>query len=1048
MTTGIVEVLQSSAPGFYVSSGRLCHDSLPALSSLVVLREHEAQGGAGYRDSQVAISGVTTPQTLDLAGELLAEGRSPNALQVAGIIEHDGSIDYNVIAEDDLGCAVLQSVNQSVPTTYSAYEALLPRYFAQFNDGVTPEALSISNTAGQSAKIFYIIPVPPRIAPIEPNVSEDWQGNPIFPSMSASDNDRTFADDALDYLIHGKHPTDSSRSAYGPSGTPYANFTKFKGGRRVVIRNWDTMGYPFTYSTGANATEQPDIRIEGVRGDYTSTPDADFLYANGQPNVAYPPPIFGKAYCVSKGQHGNNRDPYLKFNVPGSGKLSASVTSLAKDATTGIVTATLGAAFPDKQNGAGSPYGAGATPSSPKPCADDFLLIDGSAFGGDTTPLTRFNWQLDIVTFQVSSAAGTVTDTGSAASPVFTLGGTYVTGNKVDLYVAGTRFSYTVPAGATLSSIATALKNLIAADSRFSGTTSSGAVITVVSTASPQTVFACKLHLGHNVPSGAQSATGGTAYWFVSRTPSNTSIGTHADGSQYAQATPGEDPIYQAWVMEDHCTYEGNYDGFIAANSTASDCFVQLTRVNYRFNYIAPSDIGSGTFRLGATVVGGFTPKAKYIHEVYASYRPLDTIASGIALSANGGEGVLVTLDGQPAAYTPSRPEVKGLFKAAYPGMADFAPFADSGVDWVHPGYSGIDVTAGAISDITFSGLSSIDENIAGGASIGLLDVVTTNKGGDVDLQVVASNVPTSQWFLHGRRLVRGTTPFDYETTPSHVATVTIRASIRGSLPAVTFDKVFSFPVNDKAEVSATWQSQAFNAGPANPQVYPSPGTAAIGSPASDRYVVCLATMWASVSGRVLNSTQSLTNATDGTLTMTRLVQQNGGQANNNYACAALYIANVVHDSVATVSIGTTATATAGGVGLFAVTGIVSTTPYATGSASVDTVAAQTTMTINMPANGFAVLGCAYTTASGNNKRQSGALFTIATAGTYYIRVTVQSGAAGPLTWEYSSDNVNWTTMPNETSGPNVNAPTTGMKFDWAVESLGGAGTVLVGASF
>lgn len=688
-----------------------------------------------------------------------------------------------------------------------AFGELFSTFFAPYNDGDTPEALRVTATAEQKKKIFYEIPPPPRINPIEPTVSKDMFGNTIFAPLKTTDNDRVL-DEELDYRLEGVHPTDSTRNAV-EGGVFYDNYTKLSDFRRMLLRRWDTKGYAFTL------TRPVDLTVEGVRGSYLTTPDADSMLFNGQRDVLKPKPYFRMARHTALDMHGNNADGYLRMNSPNympvagdpsSSKAKQSIVNIVH-APGGISKITLSSAFANKLTSAGAAYVPARNVLGSVPTLPDFFLVSGSTTPGQgVRTLQDANWRYDILSYSTDSESGTMTVTGNYNAPIYTLGGTYSVGNKIDLYIAGTKFSYTVASGSTsLGAIATALRALVATDGRFTSSTVSSNVLTVVSSGLPAaTVFWGKLDSGHNVVS-TDTATGGTAYWFTQYLvpgivqSSNRTPGTHADGAQWAHTNADGGTIYQEYVMMDQCTWEGNYDGLVFANSASSDCKLQMTRTNYRWKSHAPDDVSSGSFRLGYT--GGVGLIEKHLYDVWNEPRPLDGVGDGIGVTAIGSSGgvpdgtTVMGSDGVERGYASGRPEIKGLIKRGLPPGGDFSPYADNGPNFVHPGYSDFSEFEGAITDITLTGLSTISDDIAVNAAIALIDVTTTNKGGDIDLSIVSSNVNLSQWFLHGRRLVHNRTAFDAGATPGGVATVRLRAVLRGSSPEVAFEKTLNFSV-------------------------------------------------------------------------------------------------------------------------------------------------------------------------------------------------------------------------------------------------------------
>jgi hypothetical protein len=946
--------------------------------------------------------------------------------------------------------------------TIGAFGELLPAYFARFNNGVIPEALDPASTPAQKAKYFFIEKTPPRVAPVEPNVTLDLYGDPIFASMTTSDNDRTFDDD-LDYEIWMKHPTDPARNGAigtGGSGTPYANFTKMRGGRRTRILGWDTLGNAFTYTSGNGGTfgEQQDYSILGPRGDFAATKDADFVLHNGvnsdgvdaggKPVRNGPRPNYRLAYAYAKNQHGNNRDPYLRFNDPSSPKMALPVSgNITKDGSTGLVSIAFASAFPDKLLADGSAY----TSSANQPVSGDFFSIDGSSFGGDTTELTRFNWKLNIVTVKVNSANGTISNNQSApaGSPIWTLAGTWLVGDKIDLYLHGTRFAYTVVAGSTsLGAIAAALLALVKADGRFSGSTGTSTAITVVSTAGKQVAFTCELESGHNVPAGAQFAVGGTAYWFILRTPTNTSIGTHADWGQYTQTQ------YFRLLMADLGVGDGNYDTLVAHNGANADTNSQFTRIDSIFKYVAPSDPSSGSFRLGYTLGAGAFDK--YIYQLRSQPRPNDTIASGIALSVNGGDAVLDTSTGVEIAYMPGRPEIKGVVKRKLSTDAPVIDFAMCGTNFVDPGESDVNAFAGVITDLIFMGASTIPESTVTNTALGVFEPVTTNKGGLIDFQIMGSNVSLNHWFLSTRKLRNGFTRFDYETSPiidgKRVVYLDVGASIRGSNPMTIFVKRFYWEIIDDIAASGLTVVSSVQSPPTGVAV-PVSGdnvvNVGIGAASTGRYVLFLTTTLAGSMSRDFPLTVPVTGGT-----ARRLVRKKTPLLTNptaNIAIAAAYIARIDTGTAADITLNIAGSSNAMSAGAVAITGLSSDEPFSIATADNGVSGGQVQLGIDVPANGTAIVGGYYSTPTNGNKYQAAIAFSRPLAGTYQVRGTVTAGTAGPMVWELATAGDGSVGNPYVWTAINAtNAAATGFVgfYDMKIEDSGSGGTCVVAASF
>lgn len=947
----------------------------------------------------------------------------------------------------------------------AAFGELLPSYFSSFNSGALPEAFRIDATPEQKAKIFYEVPPPPRVGPVEPSVSLDLYGEPIFAPMTSSDNDRTL-DSELDFRLEGIHPTDPARHAVS-GGVFYSNFSKLTGARRLLLRRWDTKGFPFTIS------RPEDCTTEGIRGDFTFTADADFMLFNGQPDILKVKPHFRAARHTSVGQHGTNADGYLRLNSPNymptpgdpsSGKAKRTASSI-EHGLDGLTKVTLSSAFADKLSSAGAALTPARNVLGSVPTLPDFFTISDSTTNGQVNTLSDANWRFDVLSAYTTSGigqnsgSGTITVTGNYNAPIYTLGGTFIAGNKIDLFIAGTRFTYTVVTGSTsLGNIATALRTLIAADGRFSGTTVVSNVITVASSGLPApTVFWTRAYPGHNIDF-SDTVTGGTVWWTTQylipgiTASSNRTRGTHADGIQWAHATGTDQPIYQAYVMIDQCTWEGNYDGLVFANSAASDCPLQFTRSNYRWKSSSPDDTSSGSFRMGHT--GGVGLIEKRIYEVYNEPRPRDGVGTGLGFTADGKDangipdGTTVMSNGIEIGYASARPEMKGVVKRGLPPGGDFSPYATNGENYVHPGYSDFSEFEGEITDITFAGLTSINESTASNTTIGLIDVVTTNKAGDIDLSIVSTNVSTRNWFLHGRRLVAGITKYDYGSTPEvlgvRTATVTIRATLRGSSPTVSFDKTFSWPIVD--DVAPAGAALAVNSTANVVLAAPTSGTNVLnigtGTASAGRRVLFFASALIATASRELPLTIPVTGATGGTAQ--RLLRKRTPLTSNptaNIALMGAYLAQIDTGVASDVSLSVGGSSSAMGLGAIAINNLTSNTPFSSAMADNGVSGGSVEFEIDVQANGLVAIGAYYSTPTSGNKRHAALVFSRATAGTCKIRGTVTAGSSGPIVWEMETAPSVWTVINSGFSGYVSN-------YDVQIEAGGSGGTSVVALSF
>lgn len=415
-------------------------------------------------------------------------------------------------------------------------------------------------------------------------------------------------------------------------------------------------------------------------------------------------------------------------------------------------------------------------------------------------------------------------------------------------------------------------------------------------------------------------------------------------------------------------------------------------------------------------------------------------------MSPNTSNGSTLSFTSGTETLLLTRAEMRGGIIRGTPPGGDFVDYNLMGFGYtpVNSRYFGfVQGTVSNLTDITISATPSIPEGTAAGTLLGILDVPNTftRHPAIISLTVIASNVALNNWFIEGCYLQTGKTQFDYETTPQiggiRTATVTVRAQIEGTSEFI--DRTFSFVITDAIAPSGLTVTAAYtglatgtiNQTPTANVSYSGLGT---GTANANRHVVAYLAGWSNDPLRVFDATQTLTGATDGAKTMTKLAALRGGLANGNYAQGAMYIAKLPSDAAADLSVGSGSALTAQGVGVFNITGISSTTPYSYNTAAMDTVGGQLAMQLDLPANGVAVLGCTYGSQSANNKRHTGAIFTSAIAFTYFFRVTIAAGTTGPAAWEYSTDGLAWTSLASA--------------YEGLVEGTGAAGTVMIGASF
>lgn len=339
---------------------------------------------------------------------------------------------------------------------------------------------------------------------------------------------------------------------------------------------------------------------------------------------------------------------------------------------------------------------------------------------------------------------------------------------------------------------------------------------------------------------------------------------------------------------------------------------------------------------------------------------------------------------------------------------------------------------ASHITDIVFEGASSnIPESIVGGGAIGTFRTVHTlgDHPGIIDYSIVANNVLANQLYWHGRRLVRGKTRFSFTGTPGNTLQITVRATWRGT--SQFFEKAFSFPIIDDVPASGmTLATPALgaavvNTAPVSPQTY---AAMAVGTAATNRYVLAFAANWFSSDARTQGAT-----ATIGGVSAPKTVGKRCLVTNGNWLETSMYVAAVPTGTTADVVITTSGSSTAGAVATVPLADLDTGEPFSTSATNTDAVGGTAQFTMDIPANGAAVIGCGYATPTGNNKRFSTALITSGSLITVHVRCTTSGGTA---VWERSPDGAAWTT--------------TGITslHDTAVESSGGSGTVMLGASF
>lgn len=492
-------------------------------------------------------------------------------------------------------------------------------------------------------------------------------------------------------------------------------------------------------------------------------------------------------------------------------------------------------------------------------------------------------------------------------------------------------------------------------------------------------------------------------------------------------------------------------------------------------------DLQTGAISGGPTVFGTFTnASAKIVAldngwfriSVTATTDTATTVGSYFSFNSNGNLGVdttdsSATSDGyvwgaQLEQY--AAPTEYIATTAAAVTVSRFANYNALGFGYIYDptNYSGyVAPLASHMTDITYTGSTTIPESTLAGVELGAFDVTHTlgRHPAVAKLSIVSTNVQLGQWFLRGRKLVRGRTRFDYSTTPGGVASVTIRATWPGTNQYI--DRTFNFNVtNDVAPAgsnpTATLQSTVQSATPSTTTTLPNTTepttpnatTVSIGAAVAGRFILALATMWAGSSTPIRTISNLRIGPGGGAFqNMTKLVSKLGGQVGSTNTSAALYLydasANVT-DTTANFSFVGTGAPSAEGIQVFTLTGLPSLSPHSFNFATNDTVGGQCTIAVDIPTGGLAFVGAAFATPTSSNKRQASCYFQPAAAGTYYIRATVTGTNAGPVLWEYSTDNVTFTSVNAGGNTLTQNSAT----MEQSVENTGGGGTVLVSASF
>lgn len=522
-----------------------------------------------------------------------------------------------------------------------------------------------------------------------------------------------------------------------------------------------------------------------------------------------------------------------------------------------------------------------------------------------------------------------------------------------------------------------------------------------------------------------------------------------------------------------------------------------VTNVNPVYGTTSMRDMGDGVWRLSHTFTTAPTGTPSNRGLYIGIYGNSPTVTTVIAT------GDQVELGNKATDYIPTT--------TAQRTVTRFADYDALGFGYIQDNtryYGYTPPLASHITDIVFEGASSnIPESIVGGGAIGTFRTVHTlgDHPGIIDYTIVANNVLANQLYWHGRRLVRGKTRFSYTGTPGNTLQITVRATWRGT--SEFYEKAFSFPILDDVPASGmtlatpTLGGAAVSGGTATNTIYPAAavvtgsiatntltvtavtsgvlavgqylsgnnvaagtqitalgtgtgGTGTytvdvsqtassntvigsardlpIGTAATNRYVLAFAATWFSSDNRTLNATASLTGA-GSNVTLNRVVGKRCLVTNGQWLETAMYVGNVPNDTQAGVTISTNNSSSAGAVATIRMADLDIGEPFSTSAVNTDAVGGTAQFTMDIAAGGAAVFGCGYATITGNNKRFSTALITSGSLITVHVRCTTSGGTA---VWERSPDGVAWTS--------------TGITslHDTAVESSGGSGTVMIGASF
>jgi len=122
LTTGVIEPAAGGSPGFSVVNGNLMHEALLDELSTVILREYAPGVGQGYHDTTIEITAATFEQVAAAAVGAIEDGRTVIGWRLADITRFDGTLDYVVLVENDLGSTVAVSLptDEPVPDEISA----------------------------------------------------------------------------------------------------------------------------------------------------------------------------------------------------------------------------------------------------------------------------------------------------------------------------------------------------------------------------------------------------------------------------------------------------------------------------------------------------------------------------------------------------------------------------------------------------------------------------------------------------------------------------------------------------------------------------------------------------------------------------------------------------------------------------------------------------------------------------------------------------------------------------------------------------------------